>query len=152
MWDEITHQFPNFNGATVEVSEWISNFIQHFTGHVITYTCCVALSSDDVIKWEHFPRYWPFVRGIHRSPVNFTHKGQWRVALIFFFNSRLNKRLSKQSWGWWFETPSSSLWRHCNAIELTCRIDVPGSIMTSHSMIWWPRDSTAPFIRSIQRK
>ena len=23
---------------------------------------------DDVIKWKHFPRYWPFVRGIHRSP------------------------------------------------------------------------------------
>ena len=27
---------------------------------------------------------------------------------------RLNKRSSKQSWGWWFETPSCSLWRHCN--------------------------------------
>ena len=26
----------------------------------------------------------------------------------------LNKRSSKQSWGWWFETPSRSLWRHCN--------------------------------------
>ena len=25
---------------------------------------------DDVIKWKNFPRYWPFVRGIHRSPVN----------------------------------------------------------------------------------
>ena len=37
---------------------------------------------DDVIKWKHFPRYWPFVRGIHRSPVNSTHKGQWRGALI----------------------------------------------------------------------
>ena len=24
---------------------------------------------DDVIKWKYFPRYWPFVRGIHRSPV-----------------------------------------------------------------------------------
>ena len=34
---------------------------------------------DDVIKWKHFPRYWPFVRGIHRSP----HKGQWRGALMF---------------------------------------------------------------------
>ena len=33
-------------------------------------------SHDDVIKWKHFPRYWPFVRGIHRSPVNSTHKGQ----------------------------------------------------------------------------
>ena len=38
---------------------------------------------DDVIKWNHFPRYWPFVRGIHRSPVNSPHKGQWRRALMF---------------------------------------------------------------------
>ena len=37
--------------------------------------------------WRHqmelFPRYWPFVRGIHRSPVNSPHKGQWRGALMF---------------------------------------------------------------------
>ena len=38
---------------------------------------------DDVIKWKHFPRNWPFVRGIHRSPVNSPHKGQWRGALMF---------------------------------------------------------------------
>ena len=38
---------------------------------------------DDVIKWKHFPRNWPFVREIHRSPVNFPHKGQWRGALMF---------------------------------------------------------------------
>ena len=38
---------------------------------------------DDVIKWKHFPRYWPFMRGIHRSPVNSPHKGQWRGALMF---------------------------------------------------------------------
>ena len=32
------------------------------------------------------------------------------------FDLRLNKRLSKQPWGWWFETVSWSLWRHCNGI------------------------------------
>ena len=37
MWDEVAYPLPNFNGATVEVWEWISNFIQHFTGHVITH-------------------------------------------------------------------------------------------------------------------
>ena len=68
---------------------------------------------DDVIKWKRFPRYWPFVRGIHRSPVNSLHKGQWRGALIFFY-LRLNKRLSKHSRGWWFGTPFRSFWRHCN--------------------------------------
>ena len=40
---------------------------------------------DEVIKWKHFPRYWPFVWGIHRSPVNSPHKGQWRGALMVFF-------------------------------------------------------------------
>ena len=49
-----------------------------------------------------------------RSPVNSPHKGQWRGALIFSLICALNKRLSKQSWAWWFETPSCSLWRHCN--------------------------------------
>ena len=34
------------------------------------------VTHDDVIKWKHFPRSWPFVRGIHRSPVNSPHKGQ----------------------------------------------------------------------------
>ena len=41
------------------------------------------LHHDDVIKWKYFPRNWPFVRGIHRSPVNSPHKGQWRGALMF---------------------------------------------------------------------
>ena len=38
---------------------------------------------DDVIKWKHFQRYWPFVWGIHRSPVNSPHKCRWRGALMF---------------------------------------------------------------------
>ena len=43
----------------------------------------IAVNHDDVIKWKHFPRYWLFVRGIHRSPVNSPHKGQWRGAFTF---------------------------------------------------------------------
>ena len=70
-------------------------------------------SYDDVIQWKHFPLYWPFVWGIHRPPVNSPHKGQWRGALVFSLIC-LNKRLSKQWWDWWFETPSLSLWCHCN--------------------------------------
>ena len=41
------------------------------------------LEYDDVMKWKHFPHCWPFVRGIHRSPVNSPHKGQWCGALMF---------------------------------------------------------------------
>ena len=45
------------------------------------YVYCYA--HDDVMKWKHFPRSWSLVRGIHRSPVNSPHKGQWRGALMF---------------------------------------------------------------------
>ena len=43
----------------------------------------ISQRHDDVIKWKHFPRYWPFVRRIHRSLINSPHKGQWRGALMF---------------------------------------------------------------------
>ena len=50
------------------------------------------------------------------SPVTGEFPSQRPVTRSFevFFDLRLNKRLSKQSWGWWFETPSCLLWRHCN--------------------------------------
>ena len=38
---------------------------------------------DDVIKWKHFPRYWPFAWGIHRSLVISPHRGQWCGPLVF---------------------------------------------------------------------
>ena len=72
-------------------------------------------SHDDVIEWNHFPRYWPFVWVIHRSPVNSPHKGQWSGSLMFSLICAFNKRLTKQTGGWLFETPSCSLWRHSNA-------------------------------------
>ena len=43
----------------------------------------LIMSHDDVIKWKHFPRYWPFVRGIHGFPVYSPHKGQCHRALMF---------------------------------------------------------------------
>ena len=49
------------------------------------YRNVIGQSQDDVSKWKHFPPYWPFVRGIHRSPINSPHKGQWRRALMFSF-------------------------------------------------------------------
>ena len=57
----------------------------------------IESTHDDVIKWKHFPRYWPFVRGIHRSPMNSTHKGQWREALMLslicvWINAWVNNR------------------------------------------------------------
>ena len=91
---------------------------------------------------KHSPRCWPFVRGIHLCPGAFPltwwrHQMETFSALLAIcagnsqvtgeFSTqrpvtrsfdgwcmRLNKPLSKQSWGRWFETPSCSLWRHCN--------------------------------------
>ena len=96
-----------------------SNFVIVLSVHkVFHYTAvwstCMMTSSN----WEHLPHYWPFVRGIHRSPVNSPHKGPWRGALMFsLICARINGWV-KQSWGWWFEAPLRSLWRHCNDIYI----------------------------------
>ena len=65
---------------------------------ICTQKCIFAMSAhnhDDVIKWKHFPRYWPFVR----SQVNSPHKGQWRGALMLslifvWINGWVNNRKS----------------------------------------------------------
>ena len=74
---------------------------------------------DDVIIWSIFRvtgplcgeftghRWIPRMRPVTRS-------------FDVFFDLCLNKGLSKQSWGWWFETPLCSLWRHCNACIDPC--------------------------------
>ena len=71
---------------------------------------------DDVIKWKHFPRYWPFVREFTgRRWIPRTKASD--AELWYFLWSALNKRLSKQWQGWWFEMLSCPLWRHCNEYE-----------------------------------
>ena len=62
---------------------------------------------------------------VGNSPVTGEFPSQRPVTRSFdvFFDLRLNKRLSKQSWGWWLETPSRSLWRHCNDQLHTCFFD-----------------------------
>ena len=58
------------------------------------------------------------------SPVNGEFAAHWPVTRSFdvFFDRRLNERLSKQSWGWRFETPSRPFWRSSNAVPYL-RID-----------------------------
>ena len=58
------------------------------------------------------------------SPVPGEFPAQRPVTRSFdvFFDLRLNKRLSKQPWGWWFETPAWSLWRHRNDNAELCMI------------------------------
>ena len=81
---------------------WLFGVVQQYVrvGCYMQMSCCCLSCEgfhDDVIKWKHFPRYWPFVWGIHRSPVNSPHKGQWRGALMFslicaWINSCVNNR------------------------------------------------------------
>ena len=69
---------------------WIFISIYTFSTIIVTasYLCVYAVSCchDNVRKWKYFPRYWPFVRGIYRSPLNSPHKGQrcgvWMFPLI----------------------------------------------------------------------
>ena len=80
---------------------------------------------DDVIKWKHFPRYWPFVRGIHRRiPGEFPAQRPVKRSFDVFFDLCLNKRVSKQSRGWWFRTSSRPLWRQCNVTLIYTTIPI----------------------------
>ena len=69
---------------------------------------------DDVTKRKNFPRYWPLC-GEFTGPRWIPTQRPVTRSFDAFSELRLIKRLSKQSWGWWFETQSRSLWRHCNA-------------------------------------
>ena len=81
--------WQSLNLSTSNLAHWnlipSCDIIEHHITLIRVMTCCwnQTWHHDDVIKWKHFPRYWPFVRGIHRSPVNSPHNGQWRGALMF---------------------------------------------------------------------
>ena len=93
-WDVLCHTFDDFRNSPV--------FLYGFV--LDTVRCCYSAINFVTVKkkrcctshgyykrlwtwWRHqmetFPRYWPFVWGFHRSPVNSHHKGQWRGALMF---------------------------------------------------------------------
>ena len=69
--------------------------------HCMTFSAQFMMTSSN----GNIPRYWPFVRGNHRWPVNSPHKGQWRAALMFFWSS---------SWinGWVNNRAAGDLRRH----------------------------------------
>ena len=71
------------------------------------------------------------------SPLTGEFPTQRPVTRSFdvFFDLRLNIRLSKQSWGWWFEMPSRPLWRHCNGYQpfYSCS---PGLLQWHWAIIW----------------
>ena len=73
---------------------WTYSWLRHQTE---TFSALLALCAGNSLVPGEFPAERPVTR-----------------SFDVFFDLRPNKRLSKKSWGWWFETLSCSLWCHCN--------------------------------------
>ena len=73
---------------------------------------CMMTSSN-----ENIFRVTGHLRGEFTGPVEFPAQRPVTRSFDVFSDLRLNKQLSKQPWGWWFETPSWSLWRQCNGFR-----------------------------------
>ena len=101
------------------------------TSLVLVQSCdCPSASEyDDVIKWKYFPCYWPFVRGIHRSPVNSPYTGQWRGALIFsFICAWIN--------GWANNREADDLRRHCAHYDIAVMATLKYMEETPHNNLY----------------
>ena len=90
----------------------IAASLSRFTGQQF------SLETTRLSWWRHQMETFSALMAIcaGNSPVPGEYPAQWPVTQSFdvFSDLRPNKRLSKQWWGWWFETLSSPLWRHCN--------------------------------------
>ena len=93
------------------------------------------------------------------SPVPGEFPTQRPVTRSFgvFFDLRLNNRLSKQSWGWWFETRSRPLWRHCNGnTNLSIRKKLAGCRplpkIVCEMLVTWSRRTHDAIITSLLRQ
>ena len=80
---------------------------------------CVSIFQQYMATWwrhqmETFSALLVICAGNSLVPGEFPAQRPVTRSFDVFFDLRLNKRLSKQSWGWWFETLSCPLWRHCN--------------------------------------
>ena len=93
------------------------NFIHLWNILCQLFSCCISIS-----WWRHQMETFCTLLAIcaGNSPVTGEFPAQRPVTRSFdvFFDLFPNKRLSKQWWGWWFETPSRPLWRHCDVIDI----------------------------------
>ena len=122
---------------------WMNGYISYTTMDVITYprrTQCVCVFGGGG-DWLNTPglmlsnmmtssngdifRVTGHLCGEFTGPGELPTQRPVTRSFDVFFDLRLNKRLSKQSWGWWFETPSRPITRHRNdmpqyAIQIGC--------------------------------
>ena len=93
------------------------------------YQARVMFYHTDVIKWKHFPLYWPYVRGIHWSPMKSLHKGQWRGALMFsLICAWIN--------GWVNNRESGDLRRYCSHYDVIIMIINRPAKLQSRCTYW----------------
>ena len=85
--------------------------------------------------WRHqmetFSALLALCAGNSPVPVNFPAQRPVTRSFDVFFHLRLNKRLSKQPWGWWFETAGWSLWRHRNDYTMSVLRTITPSVKSS---------------------
>ena len=107
-----------------------------FQSFIVVFHSLSPSVHDDVIKWKYFPRCWPFVKGIHRSPMDSPHKDQWDAELWWFLWSA-PEQLNKQSSRWWFETHNRA---HYNlTLMAVCVFALFDGVMTWKRFLhYWP--------------
>ena len=88
----------------------LNNRIHHLTLLLLCRVCDSMMTSSN----ETIFRVTGPLCGEFTGPGEFPAQRSMTRSFDVFFNLRLNNRLSKQPWGWWFETPSWSIWRQCN--------------------------------------
>ena len=76
------------------------------------------------------------LRGEFTGPGEFPTQRPVTQSFDVFFDLRLNKRLSKQPWGWWFETPSWSLWRQCNVVWGSSNVHLWNELLSTNVPGW----------------
>ena len=88
---------------------------RHGAHVTLLYLCDVFIHSALwSLQMETFSALLAICAGNSPVPGEFPAQRPVTSSVDVFFDLRLNKRLSKQSWGWWFETLSCPLWRHRN--------------------------------------
>ena len=124
----------------------INRVIMYWIGNDENNKMAVAMLSDT--WWRHQMETFSALLAIcaGNSLVTGEFPAQRPVTRSFdvFFDLRPNKRLSKQSWGWWFEMSSCPLWRHSNALSNQCltyctldpRIKLAGTFQAVHLKSW----------------
>ena len=122
-------------------------------GDIFKYIGLYFSFTEVCFQWSH---WWPTDPSIPYTMMTSSNRNIFRVTdplcgefpgefpsqrpvtrgFDVFFDLRMNKLLSKQEWGWWFETLSCSLWRHCDTQGRLCRkgFHIISSCLYSHAV------------------